>query len=122
MVGIVKVLIKVMKYVFIVGLCYYTFSMLISKKLEGKELAGVEKVCKDLYLEKFYLHQGGVFGGEILEVHITDSFKYRKYLGRVDEKEYYEVICNFDSIKVYKMSARQRNKGVVSNDIFIKPK
>jgi hypothetical protein len=100
--------------------CFLFFILFSCTNAKKKELAGVEKICNNLFLEKFYYHQGGVYGGEILEVYVTDSVAYREYIGRVDEKEYYKISCVFDSIKIYKMSTRQRDKGVISSSYFIK--
>lgn len=70
------------------------------------KLAAVEKVCNNLYAEKYYYHQGGVYGGELLDVYLTDSLHFWKFVGVIDEKEYFSFECRGKEINVTKIDRR----------------
>lgn len=59
----------------------------------NKELFSRKEIADDVYLEKYYSFQGGVFG-DVLAIYLTDSVSFRTFVMKKEDKEhvYYEFI------------------------------
>lgn len=81
-----------------------------SRQRNPEKFIATENICNNLFAEKYYAHQGGVYGGELIDVFITDSINFWRYVGRIDEKEYYEFSCDEKNIEIIKVNRRSKSR------------
>lgn len=48
---------------------------------------GAAKITTGLYREVYRIYGGGVYGGDVYTVYLTDSLSFRKYLGKMFDHE-----------------------------------
>ena len=48
-----------------------------------------KKITKNVFLEMYQPYTGGVLDGNSYSYYLTDSTKFKKYVGRCDDKEVY---------------------------------
>ena len=66
---------------------------------------GSLKIRDSLYREVYNTYKGGVWGGDVYTIYLTDSTTFRKYIGEEDEAEtIYFYFINDDSICFYKIT------------------
>jgi len=65
-------------------------------------------IKKGLYLEFYQTYAGGVYGGDVYTVYLTDSVSFRKYVGKesYDDQRIYGKEVDEDTYVVYKVEAR----------------
>ena len=65
-----------------------------------------EDLGSHIFKEKFETFSGGVLMTNDYSYYVTDSLKFRKFIGDCDEKELYKCTVLGDSIKAVKYSRR----------------
>ena len=79
------------------------------RKYDKSEHIISKKISKDVFLEMYQPYIGGVLDGNSYSYYLTDSTKFRKYVGRCDDKEVYRfTVTSEDNIKAVKWSWRNR--------------
>ncbi len=59
----------------------------------------------NLFIERYRIYAGGVLGGDVETVYVTDSLSFRKYLGKQFDDEMIDVVAiRYQSILVYKFN------------------
>jgi len=84
--------------------CIYILTILFSK-WSKKDYYSSQELCNNLYVEKYLVFSGGVYGTNTIATYLTDSVNFRMYTGTYfedDENMSYE--CKGDTIRVSKIS------------------
>jgi hypothetical protein len=74
------------------------------------ELSGTRKIENGLYLEIYRVYGGGVYGGDVRTVYLTDSTNFRRYIGKQFDDEL--VRCSMidnDMVLIYKLDWHTEN-------------
>jgi hypothetical protein len=72
---------------------------------KDKHLNTIE-ISANLYKERYIIYNGGVTGGSVCSVYLTDSVKYRKYVGKhMDYEKILTTLISEDLVLVYKIES-----------------
>jgi len=64
----------------------------------------------NLYCEVYLVYQGGVWGGDVCTVYLTDSTSFRMYLGKeLDHQQIRASLIDSENVLVYKVNIEGRN-------------
>ncbi|MDA3911288.1 MAG: hypothetical protein PF448_08030 [Bacteroidales bacterium] len=64
------------------------------------------EVSPNLYKERYIVYNGGVAGGSVCSVYLTDSVKFRKYVGKhMDYEKILTIMISEDLVLVYKIKS-----------------
>ena len=64
------------------------------------------EVAVNLYKERYIIYDGGVAGGSVCSVYLTDSVKFRKYVGKhMDYEKILTSMISEDLVLVYKIES-----------------
>lgn len=67
---------------------------------------------KELFVESFTIFGSGAYGTDIVTQYLTDSLKFRKYIGTFDEgNEFYFYKISGDTVNVEKYKVGVNGKG-----------
>ncbi|HPJ90667.1 MAG TPA: hypothetical protein PK662_01855 [Bacteroidales bacterium] len=68
---------------------------------------GTKEVAERLYMETYRIYSGGVYGGDVYTVYLTDSAIFRIYLGKEFDHEQIRVAMSDDeTVMVYKVNIK----------------
>lgn len=59
-----------------------------------------DTISPSLHIETYQIYSGGVFDGDAFEIYLTDSTKFRVYLGDYDEHKWPQIIVQGDAVKI----------------------
>jgi hypothetical protein len=80
-----------------------------NNKYDKENLIYSKPLVKGIFEQKYQPYTGGVLDGNSYSYYLTDSTKFKKYVGRCDDKEVYRFTSlSEDSIKAVKWSWRNR--------------
>ena len=96
---------------------YLTFHV---NKYSKKDYYFSQDICNNLYVERFRVVNGGVYGSNEVSTYLTDSANFRIYTGTYfEDEENMSYECNGDSILVCKISVEHSVKfEAVSNKTY----
>lgn len=75
---------------------------------------------QNIYFVRF-IKKGGVLEGNTMYCYITDSTSFTRYLGHVDDKEFYKLRLNGNELVVGKYSRRNwnsKNPQLLNEDVY----
>lgn len=93
----------------IIAVLFLTYNNQEKRKYDKSEHIISKKISENIFLEMYQPYTGGVLDGNSYSYYLTDSIKFKKYVGRCDDKEVYRfTVISEDSIKAVKWSWRNR--------------
>lgn len=95
-----------MKYKFLLIILFITLlSCQKNNYSKDKHLNTIE-VESNLFKERYIIYNGGVTGGSVCSVYLTDSVKFRKYVGKhMDYEKILTSMISEDLVLVYKIKS-----------------
>ena len=80
---------------------------------------GTCKIDDNLYEETYCIYRGGVFGGDVCTVYLTDSTTFRIYLGKEFDHEQIRVaIKDSEIVMVYKVDIEGRKIDTIKKEFY----
>lgn len=91
---------KKLSVIVLVSFCFFNFNCIEQKS--KKRLFVTRKIGERLWREKYRIFSGGTYSAELFTDYLTDSVKFRVFIGEHDEMSNFTYDCIGDSIIINK--------------------
>ncbi len=94
---------KAKYFIFFIAITFVACKGTFIDHYSKDDFIGSLKIRDSLYIETYRIYAGGVWGGDVHTVYLTDSTNFRKFIGEEEDDEMISFyLINDDSICLYK--------------------